>query len=110
MKKEKVTFTYRNGFAKTKFHNISDKHLKTLQQAVNNEILRREDEKKRSEFTQKKPKRKFGRKLRRFIHRLNFVIVYHAEHTAVNHIVGSEQAMESPYIGIEDYTHKIICR
>ena len=104
MKKEKVTFTYKNGFAKTKFHNISDKHLKTLQQAVNKEILRREDKKMRSEFTQEKPKRKFGRKLRRFFHRLNAVITYHAENTAVNYIVGSEQACESPYIGIEDFT------
>ena len=50
----------------------------------------------------------FSRKLRRFFHRLNAVITYHAENAAVNYIVGSEQACESPYIGIEDFTNGTI--
>lgn len=101
-KKEKVTFTYKNGFAKTKFQNISDKHLDSLRQAVNNEILRREEAKKYPEPS--KPKRVFIKKLRRFIRRLNAEIIYHAETTAVNRIVGSEQACNSPYIGLIDET------
>ena len=100
--RERVTFTYKNGFAKTKFQNISDKHLDSLRQAVNNEILRREEAKKYPEPS--KSKRVFIKKLRRFIRRINAEIIYHAETTAVNHIVGSEQACNSPYIGLIDET------
>ena len=100
--RERVTFTYKNGFAKTKFQNISDKHLDSLRHAVNNEILRREEAKKYPEPP--RPKRVFIKKLRRFIRRLNAEIIYHAETTALNHIVGSEQACNSPYIGLIDET------
>lgn len=55
-KREKVKFTYKDGFTTVTFKNVSE-------------------------------------------------IAYHAETTAVNHIVGSEQAANINYIGIEDCTN-----
>lgn len=102
MKKESVTFTYKNGLTKTKFKNISDKHLEILKNNICREQLRR---KEAELFGKTEPhKAGFFEKLRRFFRRLNVEIQYHAEHTAVNNIVGSEQAMNSPYLGIEDFT------
>ena len=98
--KEKVTFTYKNGFSKTKFRNVNDKHLDLLKNEICKEQLKR---KEAQQFG--KPERfSFKKKLRRFIRRLNAEIMYHAETTAVNHIVGSEQACNSPYIGLIDET------
>lgn len=102
--KERVTFTYKNGFSKTKFRNISDKHLNILKQDICREQIRRKEAKLLGKTKQPNKKQGFSRKLRRFFHRLNAVITYHAKNTAVNYIVGSEQACESPYIGIEDFT------
>ena len=98
--KEKVTFTYKNGFSKTRFKNVSDKHLEILKRDICKEQLKR---KEAQQFG--KPERfSFKKKLRRFIRRLNAEIIYHAETTAVNHIVGSERACKSPYIGLIDET------
>lgn len=104
MKKEKVTFTYKNGFAKTKFRNISDKHLNILKQDICREQVRRKEAELFGNSEQLKHRHGFSQKLRRFFRRLSAEITYHAENTAVNYIVGSEQACESPYIGIEDFT------
>lgn len=101
--KEKVTFTYKNGFSKTRFRNVSDKHLEILKRDICKEQLKRKETQQfgKSEQLKKAP---FGKKLRRFIRRLNTEIMYHAETTAVNHIVGSERACNSPYIGLIDET------
>lgn len=96
--KEKVTFTYKNGFSKTRFRNVSDKHLEILKRDICKEQLKRKEAQQFGKVKQSDFKRKF----KRFMRRLKSEIVYHAETTAVNHIVGSEQACKSPYIGIED--------
>lgn len=98
--KEKVTFTYKNGFSKTRFKNVSDKHLELLKSEICKEQLKR----KETQQFGKAKRFSFKKKLRRFIRRLNAEIMYHAETTAVNHIVGSEQACNSPYIGLIDET------
>jgi len=98
--KEKVTFTYQNGFSKTRFKNVSDKHLELLKSEICKEQLKRKD----AQLFGKPERFSFKKKLRRFIRRLNAEIIYHAEATAVNHIVGSEQACNSPYIGLIDET------
>lgn len=103
--RDRVTFTYKpergdHGNIHGNFKNVSDEHLKVIQNAVNGEIVRRRELIDHPEL--KPEKNSFFKKLRRFIRRLNAEIQYHAETTAVNHIVGSEQACKSPYIGIED--------
>ena len=105
--RDKVTFTYRpergdHGNIHGKFKYVSDEHLKIIRNAVNKEIIRRRDLIDHPEL--KSEKNTFFKKLRRFIRRLNAEIIYHAETTAVNHIVGSEQACNSPYIGLIDET------
>ena len=103
--RDKVTFTYRpergdHGNIHGNFKNVSDEHLKIIRNAVNKEIIRR----KETQLFGKPERFSFFKKLRRFIRRLNAEIIYHAETTAVNHIVGSEQACNSPYIGLIDET------
>ena len=98
--KEKVTFTYRNGFSKTRFRNVSDKHLEILKRDICKEQLKR----KEAQQFGKVKKSDFKRKFKRFMRRLKAEIQYHAETTAVNHIVESEQACNSPYIGLIDET------
>lgn len=105
--RDRVTFTYKpergdHGNIHGNFKNVSDDHLKIIQNAVNKEIIRRRETEQFGKTEQLKPG--FSRKLRRFIRRLNAEIIYHAETTAVNHIVGSEQACNSPYIGLIDET------
>ena len=101
-KREKVRFTYKNGFTKAEFKNVSDKHLDILKRDICKEQIRR----KEAQIFDKPEKMTFGKKLRRFIRRVSSEIQYHAETTAVNHIVGSEQAAKSPYIGMIDETIK----
>jgi hypothetical protein len=98
--KEKVTFTYKNGFSKTRFKNVSDKHLELLKSEICKEQLKRKEAQQFGKVKQSDFKRKF----KRFMRRLKSEIAYHAETTAVNHIVGSEQACKSPYIGLIDET------
>ena len=98
--KEKVTFTYKNGFSKTRFRNVSDKHLEILKRDICKEQLKRKEAQQFGKVKQSDFKRKF----KRFMRRLNAEIMYHAETTAVNHIVGSERACDSPYIGLIDET------
>lgn len=105
--RDKVTFTYKpgrgdHGHIYNNIDKISDDHLKVIQNAVNGEIVRRRELVDHPEL--KPEKNSFFKKLRRFIRRLNAEIMYHAETTAVNHIVGSEQACNSPYIGLIDET------
>ena len=99
--KEKVTFTYKDGFSKTKFKNVSDKHLELLKSEICKEQLKRKEA--QQQFGKVKQS-DFKRKFKRFMRRLKSEILYHAETTAVNHIVGSEQACNSPYIGLIDET------
>lgn len=98
--KEKVTFTYKNGFSKTRFRNVSDKHLELLKSEICKEQLKR----KEAQRFGKPEQSDFKRKFKRFMRRLKAEIAYHAETTALNHIVGSEQACKSPYIGLIDET------
>ena len=106
--RDKVTFTYRpergdHGNIHGNFKYVSDEHLKIIRNAVNKEIIRRRDLINHPEL--KPEKNNFFKKLRRFIRRVSSEIAYHAETTAVNHIVGSEQAANINYIGIEDCTN-----
>ena len=99
-KKEKVRFTYKNGFTKAEFKNVSDKHLDILKRDICKEQIRR----KESHLFGKPEKMTFGKKLRRFIHRLAREADYKIDTVVVNCIVGSEQATKAPYIGMIDET------
>lgn len=96
--KERVKFTYKNGFTRVEFKNVSDKHLDILKR----EICREQVKRKEAELFGKDEQHKSGfpKKLRRFFRRLNAEIQYHAKTTAVNHIVGSEHAAAVNYIGL----------
>lgn len=95
-KKEKVRFTYKNGFTKAEFKNVSDKHLDILKRDICKEQLRR----KEARIFDKPEKMTFGKKLRRFIHRLAREADYKIDTAVVNCIVGSEQAASVDYIGL----------
>lgn len=99
-KKEKVRFTYKNGFTKAEFKNVSDKHLDILKRDICKEQIRR----KEARIFDKPEKMTFGKKLRRFIHRLAREADYKINTAVVNCIVGSEQATSAPYIGMIDET------
>ncbi len=101
-KKEKVRFTYKNGFTKAEFKNVSDKHLDILKRDICKEQIRR----KEAQIFDKPEKMTFGQKLRRFIHRLAQEADYKIDTVVVNCIVGSEQATSAPYIGMIDETIK----
>lgn len=103
-KKEKVRFTYKNGFTKAEFKNISDKHLDILKRDICKEQLRRKEAQPLGKAEQSKMT--FGKKLRRFIHRLAREADYKIDTVVVNCIVGSEQAASAPYIGMIDETIK----
>lgn len=90
--REKVTFTYKDGFTRAEFKNVSDKHLDILKRDICLEQLRRKEQ------PQVKPS--FAYKLKRFIRRLNAEIQYQAETTVLNSIVGSEQAASINYLGL----------
>ena len=96
--REKVTFTYKDGFSKTKFKNVSDKHLEILKRDICKEQIRR----KESQMFGKSEKYGFKKKLKRFIRRLGAKAEYKIDAVVVNCIVGSEQACKSPYIGMID--------
>ncbi|MEE3499776.1 MAG: hypothetical protein VZS12_11825 [Ruminococcus bromii] len=101
-KKEKVRFTYKNGFTKAEFKNVSDKHLDILKRDICKEQIRR----KESHLFGKPEKMTFGQKLRRFIHRLARAADYKIDTVVVNCIVGSEQAASVDYIGlVSDIDH-----
>ncbi len=99
-KREKVKFTYKDGFTTVTFKNVSDKHLNILKRDICREQIRR----KEAELFGNTEQVSFGKKLRRFIRRISSEIQYHAETTAVNHIVGYEQAADMPYINLIDET------
>jgi len=101
-KREKVKFTYKDGFTTVTFKNVSDKHLNILKHEIGKEQIRRKENEPFGKAKQSKIP--FGAKLRRFIRRVSSEIQYHAETTAVNHIVGSEQAASLPYINLIDET------
>lgn len=101
-KKEKVRFTYKNGFTKAEFKNVSDKHLDILKRDICKEQLRRKEAQPFGKAEQSKMT--FGQKLRRFIHRLAQKAEYKIDAVVFNCIVGSEQAAKSPYIGMIDET------
>ena len=103
-KKEKVRFTYKNGFTKAEFKNVSDKHLDILKRDSCKEQLRRKEAQPFGKAEQSKMT--FGKKLRRFIHRLAREADYKIDTVVVNCIVGSAQAAKSPYIGMIDETIK----
>ena len=99
-KKEKVRFTYKNGFTKAEFKNVSDKHLDILKRDICKEQIRR----KEARIFDKPEKMTFGKKLRRFIHRLAQEADYKIDAVVISCIVGSEQATSAPYIGMIDET------
>lgn len=107
-KREKVKFTYKkkkgdeHGHYKAKLKKVSDEHLKDLKREIGKEQIRRKEAQPLGKAEQSKIP--FGAKLRRFIRRVSSEIQYHAETTAVNHIVGSEQAASLPYINLIDET------
>lgn len=101
-KKEKVRFTYKNGFTKAEFKNVSNKHLDILKRDICKEQIRRKEAQPFGKAEQSKMT--FGKKLRRFIHRLAQEADYKINTVAVNCIVGSEQATSAPYIGMIDET------
>lgn len=101
-KKEKVRFTYKNGFTKAEFKNVSDKHLDILKRDICKEQIRRKEAQPFGKAEQSKMT--FGKKLRRFIHRLAREADYKIDTVVINCIVGSEQAAKSPYIGMIDET------
>lgn len=101
-KKEKVRFTYKNGFTKAEFKNVSDKHLDILKCDICKEQIRRKEAQPFGKAEQSKMT--FGKKLRRFIHRLAREADYKINTVVINCIVGSEQAAKSPYIGMIDET------
>ena len=103
-KKEKVRFTYKNGFTKAEFKNVSDKHLDILKRDICKEQIRRKEAQPFGKAEQSKMT--FGKKLRRFIHRLAREADYKIDTAVVNCIVGSEQATSAPYIGMIDETIK----
>lgn len=100
-KKEKVRFTYKNGFTKAEFKNVSDKHLDILKRDICKEQIRR---KEAQPFGKAEQSMTFGKKLRRFIHRLAREADYKIDTVVINCIVGSEQAVKAPYIGMIDET------
>ena len=99
-KKEKVRFTYKNGFTKAEFKNVSDKHLDILKRDICKEQIRR----KEAQIFGKPEKMTFGKKRRRFIHRRAREADYKIDTVEINCIVGAEQAAKSPYIGMIDET------
>ena len=102
-KKEKVRFTYKNGFTKAEFKNVSDKHLDILKRDICKEQVRR---KEAQLFGKAEQSMTFGKKLRRFIHRLAREADYKIDTVVVNCIVGSEQAASVDYIGlVSDIDH-----
>ena len=101
-KKEKVRFTYKNGFTKAEFKNVSDKHLDILKRDICKEHIRSKEAQPFGKAEQSKMT--FGKKLRRFIHRLAREADYKIDTVVINCIVGSEQAAKSPYIGMIDET------
>lgn len=101
-KKEKVRFTYKNGFTKAEFKNVSDKHLDILKRDICKEQIRRKEAQPFGKAEQSKMT--FGQKLRRFIHRLAQKADYKIDAVIVSYIVGSESAAKSPYIGMIDET------
>ena len=101
-KKEKVRFTYKNGFTKAEFKNVSDKHLDILKHDICKEQIRR----KEAQVFGRPEKMTFGQKLRRFIHRLAREADYKINTVVINCIVGSEQAASVDYIGlVSDIDH-----
>ena len=68
-KKEKVRFTYKNGFTKAEFKNVSDKHLDILKRDICKEQIRRKEAQPFGKAEQSKMT--FGQKLRRFLRRLS---------------------------------------
>lgn len=101
-KKEKVRFTYKNGFTKAEFKNVSDKHLDILKRDICKEQIKCKEAQPFGKAEQSKMT--FGKKLRRFIHRLAQEADYKINTVVVNCIVGSESAAKSPYIGMIDET------
>ncbi len=103
-KKEKVRFTYKNGFTKAEFKNVSDKHLDILKRDICKEQIRRKEAQPFGKV--KRSKMTFGQKLRRFIRRLAREADYKIDAVVISCIVGSEQATSAPYIGMIDETIK----
>lgn len=100
-RKEQAEFSYKGGFTKFICKNISDDHLEKLRQEVCKEQIKR---KEAQPFGKAEQSMTFGKKLRRFIHRLAQEADYKIDTVVVNCIVGSEQATKSPYIGMIDET------
>lgn len=102
-RKEQAEFSYKGGFTKFICKNISDDHLEKLRQEVCKEQIRRKEAQPLGKAEQSMT---FGKKLRRFIHRLAREADYKIDTVVVNCIVGSESAAKSPYIGMIDETIK----
>lgn len=102
-RKEQAEFSYKGGFTKFICKNISDDHLEKLRQEVCKEQIKR---KEAQPFGKAEQSMTFGKKLRRFIHRLAQEADYKIDTVVVNCIVGSEQATSAPYIGMIDETIK----
>jgi len=103
-RKEQAEFSYKGGFTKFICKNISDDHLEKLRQEVCKEQIKRKEAQPFGKAEQSKMT--FGKKLRRFIHRLAREADYKIDTVVINCIVGSEQAAKSPYIGMIDETIK----
>jgi hypothetical protein len=102
-RKEQAEFSYKGGFTKFICKNISDDHLEKLRQEVCKEQIKRKEAQPFGKAAQSKMT--FGKKLRRFIRRLAQEADYKINTVVVNCIVGSEQAANINYIGIEDCTN-----
>lgn len=97
---ERVKFLYRNGFTKTVFCNVSDKHLEKLRQAVCEEQIRRREIQDNLIMRAKPAKRKkrkgffarFRKNLTYFLRNVITEINFHADNVIIYPVVGSNAA------------------